>query len=157
MLDMKSVITASGLGNQKDGEKFGSFQGTRPVVFVVVNGVDWYVREPESWENGLEDSRRCFREGIQAAIDMDEMNYYEPLEEYDFLETMETWSSQSHNEPPFDFFRRSASNPSMVYTDLYGGLDDKPVVQYTRVGKKVGRNYPCPCGSGEKFKKCCGK
>jgi hypothetical protein len=21
--------------------------------------------------------------------------------------------------------------------------------------KKVGRNYPCPCGSGKKFKKCC--
>ncbi|MEE3093911.1 MAG: SEC-C metal-binding domain-containing protein [Pseudomonadota bacterium] len=22
---------------------------------------------------------------------------------------------------------------------------------------KVGRNVPCPCGSGLKFKKCCGK
>ena len=22
---------------------------------------------------------------------------------------------------------------------------------------KVGRNDPCPCGSGKKFKKCCGK
>ncbi|MGA1315702.1 MAG: SEC-C metal-binding domain-containing protein [Rubrivivax sp.] len=21
---------------------------------------------------------------------------------------------------------------------------------------KVGRNEPCPCGSGKKFKKCCG-
>ncbi len=24
-------------------------------------------------------------------------------------------------------------------------------------GKKTGRNDPCPCGSGKKFKKCCGK
>ena len=24
------------------------------------------------------------------------------------------------------------------------------------VSKKVGRNEPCPCGSGKKFKKCCG-
>lgn len=24
-------------------------------------------------------------------------------------------------------------------------------------GKKVGRNDPCPCGSGLKYKKCCGK
>ena len=24
-------------------------------------------------------------------------------------------------------------------------------------GQKVGRNDPCPCGSGKKFKKCCGK
>lgn len=25
------------------------------------------------------------------------------------------------------------------------------------VGKKVGRNDPCPCGSGKKYKKCCGR
>ena len=24
-------------------------------------------------------------------------------------------------------------------------------------GKKVGRNEPCPCESGNKYKKCCGK
>jgi preprotein translocase subunit SecA len=24
-------------------------------------------------------------------------------------------------------------------------------------GHKIGRNDPCPCGSGKKFKKCCGK
>ncbi len=28
---------------------------------------------------------------------------------------------------------------------------------YQRPGPKVGRNDPCPCGSGKKFKKCCGK
>ncbi|MDO8643597.1 MAG: SEC-C metal-binding domain-containing protein, partial [bacterium] len=34
-----------------------------------------------------------------------------------------------------------------------------PVVQETivREGPKTGRNDPCPCGSGKKFKKCCGK
>lgn len=26
-----------------------------------------------------------------------------------------------------------------------------------KVGKKVGRNDPCPCGSGKKYKKCCGR
>ena len=26
-----------------------------------------------------------------------------------------------------------------------------------RAGKKVGRNSPCPCGSGKKYKQCCGK
>jgi preprotein translocase subunit SecA len=25
------------------------------------------------------------------------------------------------------------------------------------MGQKVGRNDPCPCGSGRKFKNCCGK
>jgi hypothetical protein len=26
---------------------------------------------------------------------------------------------------------------------------------FTHAGPKVGRNDPCPCGSGKKFKKCC--
>ena len=30
----------------------------------------------------------------------------------------------------------------------------KPV---TADGRKVGRNDPCPCGSGKKYKNCCGK
>lgn len=28
---------------------------------------------------------------------------------------------------------------------------------YVRESPKVGRNDPCPCGSGKKYKKCCGK
>jgi SEC-C motif-containing protein len=32
-------------------------------------------------------------------------------------------------------------------------LPPRPV---TRTGPKAGRNDPCPCGSGKKFKKCCG-
>jgi len=28
---------------------------------------------------------------------------------------------------------------------------------YRRITPKVGRNEPCPCGSGKKFKQCCGK
>ncbi|MFA6172037.1 MAG: SEC-C metal-binding domain-containing protein, partial [Patescibacteria group bacterium] len=27
----------------------------------------------------------------------------------------------------------------------------------TAEGEKIGRNDPCPCGSGQKYKKCCGK
>lgn len=31
-----------------------------------------------------------------------------------------------------------------------------PQIKAKRVEPKVGRNDPCPCGSGKKFKKCCG-
>jgi preprotein translocase subunit SecA len=36
---------------------------------------------------------------------------------------------------------------------------DEPQKQQTvvRNGEKVGRNDPCPCGSGKKYKKCCGR
>ncbi len=27
----------------------------------------------------------------------------------------------------------------------------------TWINKKIGRNEPCPCGSGKKYKHCCGK
>ncbi|MFA6003508.1 MAG: SEC-C metal-binding domain-containing protein [Elusimicrobiota bacterium] len=32
--------------------------------------------------------------------------------------------------------------------------EDKPQT-YVKLGPDVGRNDPCPCGSGKKFKKCC--
>ena len=35
-----------------------------------------------------------------------------------------------------------------------GTLKKKPVVK--KASQKVGRNDPCPCGSGKKYKKCCG-
>ncbi|WP_147615265.1 YchJ family protein [Treponema pectinovorum] len=39
---------------------------------------------------------------------------------------------------------------------MYEVGDVKPMT-VVREGKKVGRNDPCPCGSGKKYKKCCGK
>ena len=36
------------------------------------------------------------------------------------------------------------------------GEDGEPQVVQRKTGKKVGRNDPCPCGSGKKYKKCCG-
>ncbi|OIO33318.1 MAG: preprotein translocase subunit SecA [Candidatus Omnitrophica bacterium CG1_02_40_15] len=37
------------------------------------------------------------------------------------------------------------------------GAGRPSVEQYKRSEPKVGRNDPCPCGSGKKYKKCCGK
>ncbi len=34
---------------------------------------------------------------------------------------------------------------------------EKRTTEPIRVGTKVGRNQPCPCGSGKKYKQCCGK
>ncbi len=34
------------------------------------------------------------------------------------------------------------------------GLEDEPKVEQ-RKSSKIGRNDPCPCGSGKKYKKCC--
>ena len=39
---------------------------------------------------------------------------------------------------------------------MAGAGDRAPVQQVVRGAAKVGRNDPCPCGSGKKYKKCCG-
>ncbi|TCJ19440.1 preprotein translocase subunit SecA [Rubrobacter taiwanensis] len=40
----------------------------------------------------------------------------------------------------------------------YSGGEEQPrKPQPRKVEKKVGRNDPCPCGSGKKYKKCCGR
>ena len=54
-----------------------------------------------------------------------------------------------HQEPPPE--ARPQASP-MVFSHGEGGAQPKE-----RQKKKVGRNDPCPCGSGKKFKKCCGK
>lgn len=41
-------------------------------------------------------------------------------------------------------------------TENVGGSDAKPKKQPRHV-KKIGRNDPCPCGSGKKYKNCCGR
>ena len=43
------------------------------------------------------------------------------------------------------FFRRQEA--ADVLHELYA--------PFLRTEKQVGRNDPCPCGSGKKFKKCC--
>ena len=37
------------------------------------------------------------------------------------------------------------------------GADNYPAPPQPRRVEKIGRNEPCPCGSGNKYKKCCGK
>jgi len=39
---------------------------------------------------------------------------------------------------------------------MAGSGDLQPVQQVVRGTAKIGRNDPCPCGSGKKYKKCCG-
>jgi preprotein translocase subunit SecA len=47
--------------------------------------------------------------------------------------------------------RAQSRKTRLIYNRGEGG----PVQTVTR-GKKTGRNEPCPCGSGKKYKRCCG-
>ena len=56
---------------------------------------------------------------------------------------------QEHHEVPL--FRKIDG------TWLYSGGKEVGPAQFKRDAPKKGRNEPCPCGSGKKYKKCCGK
>lgn len=47
--------------------------------------------------------------------------------------------------------------PAQEAASYSGQLPEEKVATYKREEPKVGRNDPCPCGSGKKYKKCCGK
>ncbi len=60
---------------------------------------------------------------------------------------------QEGENPSVVIKREQMANP----TSTSGGSSDEKPNTTVRNKKKVGRNDPCPCGSGKKYKKCCGK
>lgn len=54
-----------------------------------------------------------------------------------------------------DLFRRKAANEMRMAPELMASLMAMNSGEILQSGQRVGRNEPCPCGSGKKFKKCC--
>jgi len=55
-----------------------------------------------------------------------------------------------------DFTRNIERKKDKELAGLHFGGDDSGGTKTVAVGAKVGRNDPCPCGSGKKYKKCHG-
>jgi preprotein translocase subunit SecA len=49
---------------------------------------------------------------------------------------------------------RQPKEQQLQFSGAEGASKPKPVQRKTQ---KIGRNAPCPCGSGKKYKKCCGR
>jgi len=97
--------------------------------------------------------------------------FLQPVTERPRTVIEEQWESDGNGRPPDDGHDRKAAQSSFV--DLTRNLQRKkerelemlqfaggeassaPKTQVIK-GAKVGRNDPCPCGSGKKYKKCCG-
>jgi preprotein translocase subunit SecA len=65
--------------------------------------------------------------------------------------SVEQLAQQRRARPP----QPAPSRPEPVAA-LRGGGPPRPVA-VVRAGEKIGRNDPCPCGSGKKYKKCHGR
>jgi len=56
-----------------------------------------------------------------------------------------------------DFVRDIERKKKKELAELqFSGGGDAVAVQTVHRGEKIGRNEPCPCGSGKKYKRCCG-
>lgn len=76
------------------------------------------------------------------------------LMEQDFPE-LDEWRTDAQEQfsprPLWDLFWQSEPSSQAASTERIDG----PVSEPIRSSKTAGRNDPCPCGSGKKFKKCC--
>jgi len=69
--------------------------------------------------------------------------------------------NRKKEEQLLDTYRKKFKKYEKLYPEKFAIEDDEeldfePSQPYKRTAPKVGRNDPCPCGSGKKYKKCCG-
>ena len=72
---------------------------------------------------------------------------------YDVVQKL--FSVQISREEDASFLEERSEQRMFLGRGEGGAPEDRSPVK--REGDKVGRNDPCPCGSGKKYKKCCGK
>jgi hypothetical protein len=75
----------------------------------------------------------------------------EPID--DAVSMMETWGCFSRSSTPRRSKVKTSSLQSLLKTPEFSS---RPSLPPPPQSPGVGRNDPCPCGSGRKFKKCCG-
>jgi hypothetical protein len=100
---------------------------------------------------GLDDVHRDLAKGKEWALERLATNPHRHLVD-DTVKEMEWWHCFKEKKP------RVAREEDRIL-DAIDTID--PVIEgliapYKRTGPKIGRNDPCPCGSGKKHKKCCG-
>ncbi|HHL32540.1 MAG TPA: preprotein translocase subunit SecA, partial [Oceanospirillales bacterium] len=61
---------------------------------------------------------------------------------------------EQHKQQDVEYQHDAANNPTQPQAQQQAA---NQVETFVREGKKVGRNEPCPCGSGKKYKQCHGK
>ncbi|HHW31964.1 MAG TPA: SEC-C domain-containing protein [Clostridiaceae bacterium] len=97
-----------------------------------LDGINTSLKEPLNIEELTEDSQ------IKLEVDFEKL-YFNMLEaKADWLYNLQQWEGVLPQE------RRTEITKEYRRSKM-------------AVSNKIGRNDPCPCGSGKKYKKCCGK
>lgn len=91
--------------------------------------------------NGYENPIDTMEEDTEVRIEIDPEKLY-----YNMVEAKASWL---YELPQWDKILTKERRKELYREQKASGTVHKP--------KKIGRNDPCPCGSGKKYKKCCGK
>lgn len=102
-------------------------------------------KKPLSIEERLEKEKKNLPSAIKNMIDKD------PSLKDRFIKIAKQMEADGVDMTSVSAMRKWAkANQKKIREQEYGQV--KTVVK----GKEPGRNDPCPCGSGKKYKKCCG-
>ncbi len=149
---LKNIICDEAMERYAEKEKlFG--EAMREVERVVLLSV-----VDSKWMDHIDDMEQL-KQGInlRAYGQKDPVIEYQ-VEGYNMFEEMihnigdETVRHIMNVVPKENMERKQVAKPVTASHGSDGTVAKQPV----KVGKKVGRNDPCPCGSGKKYKKCCG-
>ncbi|MBO5667338.1 MAG: SEC-C domain-containing protein [Firmicutes bacterium] len=103
------------------------------LVMGFLDGINTSLREEQDLDSITETSEICLD------IDMEKLFFNMLVAGADYLFTLPQWETILTEEKRLEIVKNYKRSKTVVKD------------------KEPGRNDPCPCGSGKKYKKCCGK
>ena len=109
------------------------YETTVQLMTGFLDGIDESLKTPNNIEEMTEDT--------VVSLDFDLESLYRNMVgcQADWLYNLEEWNAIFDQEKRDELYKTEKRSKTVV----------KP--------PKIGRNDPCPCGSGKKYKQCCGK
>ena len=106
----------------------------RPIIYMgFLDGINSSLNAELDLENLNEESE------IELDIDFEKLFYNMLAAEADYLYSLPQLNNILSEEKALEIVKAYKKSKTVVK------------------GEKIGRNDPCPCGSGKKYKKCCGR
>lgn len=97
-----------------------------------LDGINDSLKEPNPIEDMTEDTE------VKLDIDLEKLYYNMVEAKAEWLYGLPAWNTLLSEERRKELYLKQKKSGTIVKE------------------KKIGRNDPCPCGSGKKYKKCCG-
>ena len=106
----------------------------RPVIFMgFLDGINSSLKKENDFENCDEQSN------VEIQIEPEKLFYNMLAAGADYLYGLPQWTDILGEDKMTEIAKEYKKSKTVVK------------------GKKIGRNEPCPCGSGKKYKHCCGR